>query len=318
MAENLIDAHNLSRSFGGRAAVRNLDLTLERGEILGFLGLNGAGKSTTLRMLAGTLAPSAGRITIAGIDLLNAPKSAKRKLGYLPEQPPLHPELTVSEYLRFCAEIHGVPRPRIRHAVQAAQEKTGLTGVERRLIRNLSKGYQQRVGIAQAILHDPEVLLLDEPTVGLDPAQIQDIRTLIRSLGEAHSVIFSSHLLAEVQSLATRVIIIHEGQLAWSRPLTALPSDRPAASYRTGLRKAPSPERMVAQTGAREITPLEGGWFRIAPPQDAAGDFPERFLEQAVREGWAPFGLVAEETSLETIFLELTRGVTPNAMESTP
>ena len=308
MAENLIDAHNLSRSFGGRPAVRDLDLTLERGEILGFLGLNGAGKSTTLRMLAGTLAPSAGRITIAGIDLLNDPKSAKRKLGYLPEQPPLHPELTVSEYLRFCAEIHGVPRARIRTTIKNAQEKTGLMGVERRLIRNLSKGYQQRVGIAQAILHDPEVLLLDEPTVGLDPAQIQEIRALIRSLGEAHSVVFSSHLLAEVQSLATRVIIIHEGRLAWSRPLTRTLADPPASSYRIGLRKAPSPEEVIGRTGARGVTPLGDGWFRIAPPEETASDFPERFLDRAVREGWAPFGFIAEETSLESIFLELTRG----------
>ncbi len=316
MAENLIDAHNLSRSFGGRPAVRNLDLTLERGEILGFLGLNGAGKSTTLRMLAGTLAPTAGRITIAGIDLLNAPKSAKRKLGYLPEQPPLHPELTVSEYLRFCAEIHGVPRARVRSVVQGAQEKTGLEEVERRLIRNLSKGYQQRVGIAQAILHDPEVLLLDEPTVGLDPAQIQDIRMLIRSLGEAHSVVFSSHLLSEVQSLATRVVIIHEGRLAWSRPLTATPPDRLAASYRVGLRKASAPEQMVERTGAREVAPLGEGWFRIRPPENAAADFPELFLDRAVREGWVPFGFVAEETSLETIFLELTRGEPPTPTEA--
>jgi ABC-2 type transport system ATP-binding protein len=318
MAENLIDARNLTRSFGGRPAVQDLDLTLDRGEILGFLGLNGAGKSTTLRMLAGTLAPSAGRISIAGIDLLSAPKPAKRKLGYLPEQPPLHPELTVSEYLRFCAEIHGVPRPRIRTAVRAVEEKTGLTQVERRLIRNLSRGYQQRVGIAQAILHEPEVLLLDEPTVGLDPAQIQDIRALIRSLGEAHSVIFSSHLLGEVQSLATRVVIIHEGRLAWSRPLVGPGSGIPTVAYRAGLRNPPPVEQLAVRTGAHGVTPLGAGWFRIEPPDGATDEFPRNFLDRAVRDGWAPFGLSAEEASLEAIFLSLTRGETPVPAEPAP
>ncbi|MHB1544753.1 MAG: ABC transporter ATP-binding protein [Gammaproteobacteria bacterium] len=306
MVELLIEAQNLTRYYGTRAAIQDVSLTLGRGEILGFLGLNGAGKSTTLRILSGALAPSTGRIAIAGIDLLNAPQEAKRKLGFLPEHPPLYPELTVAEYLRFCARIHGIPGKQVRSAVSLAQEKTHLTEMSRRLIRNLSKGFQQRVGLAQAILHEPEVLLLDEPSVGLDPAQIQGIRDLIRTLGTQHSVIFSSHLLAEVQSLSTRVIIIHEGRLVLSQELAALDAQRACSVHRIGLRRPPALRILEALEGVTHVSAQNDGIFRIEH-QDQP-EFPELLLREAVRRDWVPFTLSPERANLEEIFLSLTRG----------
>lgn len=306
MAETLIEAENLTRYYGARAAIQDVSLTLRRGEILGFLGLNGAGKSTTLRILSGALAPSTGRIAIAGIDLLNAPREAKRKLGFLPEHPPLYPELTVSEYLLFCARIHGIPLKKARTAVGLAQEKTHLTEMSRRLIRNLSKGFQQRVGLAQAILHEPEVLLLDEPSVGLDPAQIQGIRDLIRTLGTEHSVIFSSHLLAEVQSLSSRVVIIHEGRLVLSQELTVLDARRASSAHRIGLRHPPELPVLEALDGVIHVSAQSDGLYRIEHAD--LPDFAERLLREAVRRDWAPFALSPERANLEEIFLSLTRG----------
>ncbi|EQD53187.1 ABC-type multidrug transport system, ATPase component [mine drainage metagenome] len=306
MAELLIEARNLSRYYGTRAAIQDVSLTLGRGEILGFLGLNGAGKSTTLRILSGALAPSTGRIAIAGIDLLNAPEEAKRKLGFLPEHPPLYPELTVDEYLRFCARIHGIPRKQVRAAVALAQEKTHLTDMSRRLIRNLSKGFQQRVGLAQAILHEPEVLLLDEPSIGLDPAQIQGIRDLIRTLGTRHSVIFSSHLLAEVQSLSTRVVIIHEGRLVLSQELAALDAAHACSIHRIGLRRPPALRALEALEGVLRVSALSEGSFRIEHADQP--EFPEYLLREAVRREWVPYALSPERANLEEIFLSLTQG----------
>lgn len=306
MAELLVEARNLTRYYGARAAIQDVSLTLGRGEILGFLGLNGAGKSTTLRILSGALAPSTGQIAIAGIDLLNAPEEAKRKLGFLPEHPPLYPELTVEEYLHFCARIHGLPRRQIRAAVERVTEKTGLTEMARRLIRNLSKGYQQRAGLAQAILHEPEVLLLDEPTVGLDPAQIQGIRDLIRTLGTEHSVIFSSHILAEVQSLSNRVVIIHEGRLVLSQELAALEATRAGLIHRIGLRHPPAPHELESLDGVARVQPQGEGFFRIE--HDDRPNFPESLLREAVRRNWIPFALSPERANLEELFLSLTQG----------
>ncbi len=313
MAELLIEAQNLTRCYGARTAIEDVSLTLGRGEILGFLGLNGAGKSTTLRILSGALAPSTGRITIAGVDLLNAPREAKRKLGFLPEHPPLYPELTVAEYLHFCARIHGIPGKQVPAAVALAQEQTQLTDMSRRLIRNLSKGYQQRVGLAQAILHEPEVLLLDEPTVGLDPAQIQSIRDLIRTLGTRHSVIFSSHLLAEVESLSTRVVIIHEGRLVLSQELATLDAARACRVHRIGLRRPPALRILEGLEGVSGVSAQSDDMFRIEHTGESG--FPEYLLREAVRREWAPFALSPERANLEEIFLSLTRG---NVAPATP
>ncbi|MGH8456565.1 MAG: ABC transporter ATP-binding protein, partial [Stenotrophobium sp.] len=202
-SEILIEARGLTRRYGPTVAVSDLSLTLRKGEILGLLGPNGAGKSTTMKMLTGNLAPSSGTALIKGVSLHDAPTAAKRNLGYLPEQPPVYPELTVDEYLRYCAGLHGIASAQRAAAVKQAKKSCGLADTGQRLIGNLSKGYQQRVGLAQAIIHRPSVIVLDEPTVGLDPIQIREIRSLITELGQTHSVILSSHILPEIQAVCS-------------------------------------------------------------------------------------------------------------------
>lgn len=211
-----VSASELSRSYGARTAVRDISFELRQGEVLGLLGPNGAGKTTTLQMLAGCLAPSSGSIEICGIDLLERPRQAKALLGYLPETPPLYRELTVDEYLRLAARLRRVAKAEIADAVERAKRRCGLADAGKRLIGNLSKGYRQRVGIAQAIVHNPRVVILDEPTVGLDPIQIREIRSLIRELGGEHSVILSTHILPEVESVCDRIQIMNQGQLVFN------------------------------------------------------------------------------------------------------
>lgn len=208
-------------------AVRHIDFELRQGEVLGLLGPNGAGKTTTLQMLAGCLAPSTGAIEICGINLLEHPRQAKALLGYLPETPPLYRELSVEEYLRLAARLHRVPRNEIAAAVNKTKQRCGLSEVGKRLVGNLSKGYQQRVGIAQAIVHNPRVVILDEPTVGLDPIQIREIRSLIRELGGEHSVILSTHILPEVESVCDRIQIMNQGKLVFGENMSELKQTYP-------------------------------------------------------------------------------------------
>ena len=212
----LLLAQGLSKHYAHHQVIFDLSVSLSKGEVLGLLGVNGAGKSTTLQMLSGVIAPDAGRIMINDYDLLAQPRQAKRQLGYLPEQPPLYKELTVTEYLRYCAQLHDVPKAQQSAALQYVLERCGLTDVNKRLIGNLSKGFQQRVGIAQAIIHNPEVIILDEPTVGLDPLQITQIRTLIQDLSQAHGIILSTHILPEVQAICDRVQILNKGRTVFN------------------------------------------------------------------------------------------------------
>ncbi|MEN6586835.1 MAG: ABC transporter ATP-binding protein [Sulfuricella sp.] len=215
-------ARKLSRRYGTRVAVDLLDLDLHPGEVLGLLGPNGAGKSTTMQILSGNLAPSSGSVEICGVDLSERPEAAKANLGYLPEIPPLYRELTVREFLRLAARLHRVPKAELDAAVSRALQCCGLDGVAERLIGGLSKGYRQRVGIAQAIVHNPSVIILDEPTAGLDPLQIREIRELIATLGRTHSVILSTHILAEAEALCDRVLILHQGRVVFSGDMAEL------------------------------------------------------------------------------------------------
>ena len=211
-----LSARNLVRRFGKRNAVDNVSLELRRGEVLGLLGHNGAGKSTTLQMLTGALLPESGEIEICGLDLAHEPDRAKACIGFLPETPPLYRDMPVDSYLEFAARLRRLPHEHIPAALAATKQRCGLQDCGKKIIGTLSKGYQQRVGIAQAIIHSPEVIVLDEPTVGLDPTQIRGIRSLIRELGNAHSVILSTHLLGEVETVCDRVEIMHQGRLIYS------------------------------------------------------------------------------------------------------
>jgi len=214
----VIEARGISRRYGDRLAVDGISFEVARGEVVGFLGPNGAGKTTTMRILTGFLPPTDGTAVIDGHDMLTDPLRARRSVGYLPEIPPLYPEMDVEGYLRFVASIKGVPRADRRVAVERTLVRCGLADVRRRVIGDLSKGYRQRVGLGQAIVHDPPVLILDEPTVGLDPVQIREIRTLIANLarpeagGTQHTVILSTHILSEVEAICQRVILIHRGR----------------------------------------------------------------------------------------------------------
>ncbi|PTN10781.1 ABC transporter ATP-binding protein [Nitrosomonas aestuarii] len=217
-----LSAKHLQRNYGNHQAVQNITLELRRGEVLGLLGPNGAGKTTTLRMITGNLAPSAGSIEICGVDLLNNPREAKAYLGYLPEMPPLYFDMTVDEYLRFVARLHRVEKQRIPHLLESSKIRCGLPDRGRQLIGTLSKGLQQRVGIAQAIIHEPDVIILDEPTVGLDPNQMRELRELIQDLRKSCSIILSTHILSEVEWACDRVHIMHEGRMVLSETLAGL------------------------------------------------------------------------------------------------
>ena len=221
----MIEVSHLTKKYGGHLAVDDVSFTVENGQIYGLLGPNGAGKSTIMNILTGYLSATSGQVTVAGHPLPEEADEAKACVGYLPEQPPLYPEMTVGEYLNFVAELKKVPRAQRKEQTLRAARRTGLEKVLPRLIRSLSKGYKQRVGIAQALLGSPKIIILDEPTVGLDPAQVIEMRKLIRELGKAHTVILSSHILSEVQAVCQQVLILSKGKLAASGTLQELTAD---------------------------------------------------------------------------------------------
>jgi ABC-2 type transport system ATP-binding protein len=210
----MIDVHELVKRYGDREVVKGISFTAERGQVLGFLGPNGAGKTTTMRMLTGFLPPSSGTARVAGFDIFTQSAEVRRRIGYLPENPPLYLDMTVRSYLTFVAKLKGVERSRVRSACDDVVERTGLADVSGRLLSHLSKGYKQRVGLAQALIHDPEVLVLDEPTIGLDPRQIIEIRSLIKTLSGNRTVILSTHILPEVSQVCDKVVIINDGRIA--------------------------------------------------------------------------------------------------------
>ena len=212
----MIEVRNLVKKYGSHMAVNHLNFTIEKGKIYGFLGPNGAGKSTTMNMITGYIASTEGEILIDGHNILEEPEEAKKKIGYLPEIPPLYVDMTVSEYLKFVAELKSIPKEKRSGNINEVMSTTKLQSVKDRLIKNLSKGYRQRVGLAQALLGYPEIIILDEPTVGLDPKQIIEIRDLIKSLGNKHTVILSSHILSEVSAVCDHVLIIDKGKLVAS------------------------------------------------------------------------------------------------------
>ena len=308
----MIEVTNLTKRYGSHVAVNHLSFRVEKGQIYGFLGPNGAGKSTTMNILTGYLAPTEGTVTIGGTDIQKEPEEAKKKIGYLPEIPPLYTEMTVEEYLKFAAELKKLPRAERKEQVEQVMEMTQITDMRGRLIRNLSKGYRQRVGLAQAILGNPEVIILDEPSVGLDPKQIIEIRDLIRKLGENHTVILSSHILSEVSAVCDHIMIISHGQL--------VASDSPE-----GLQKLMSgtPELLLtvkgdyeavkdALAGAADVDIVENLGeteehcvkIRITAKENA--DIREDVFYVLAAAKLPILEMNKEQKSLEDIFLELT------------
>jgi len=290
---------DLSRRFGRHSALCGLDLELRQGEVLGLLGPNGAGKTTCLRLLSGSLAPTSGRIEILGIDLFRHPVAAKQHLGYLPERPPLYPELRVDEYLRHCALLHRVPRAEVAEAMHLAKARCGLGDVGRTLIAKLSKGFRQRLGLAQAILHRPRLLILDEPTEGLDPVQVREVRSLIRDLSRDCGVILSSHILSEVQAVCDRVLVLHQGRLLRSDHFAAA---RPTRLWRLTLSPACETERLEHLPCVEAAIALGRGRFRVILTEGAtSADLPR----QVLAAGLDLFELAPERPDLERVFFDL-------------
>jgi len=304
--KQLLSVKHLSRYYGSLSAVNNISFHLNMGEVLGFLGPNGAGKSSAMQVITGNLAPSTGEINICGFDLLDSAKQAKANIGYLPEQPPLYRELTVDEYLSFCAQLNRIEKSKQKSAIERAKERCGLTEVGKRLINNLSKGYQQRVGIAQAIIHTPAIVILDEPTVGLDPIQIREIRKLIRELAEDHGVILSTHILPEVQMTCDRVQIINRGQLVYSDDINHLHQRMRSNSLILGLNHAPSEAELKSLNFIDEVEVLSNTRFRLS---HAIENSPaENIAKIAADKNWGLFEIRPEQKTLEQVFVELTSG----------
>ena len=309
----MIEVSHLSKQYGSHPAIENLSFTVEDGQIYGLLGPNGAGKSTIMNILTSYLAPTSGEVKVAGYGLPEEAQQAKACVGYLPEQPPLFPEMTVQEYLMFAAELKGVKKVQRKEQVLKAARRTGLESVLPRLIRSLSKGYRQRVGIAQALLGSPKLIILDEPTVGLDPAQVIEIRKLIQELGRAHTVILSSHILSEVQAVCSRVLILSKGKLvAEGTPEELGEKLNPGSCLRaTVLGDCKTVlEAVQAVPGICKVqveSEADGEVTFTAESEDAT-DRRAAVSKALAKAGCTVLALAAENKSLEEIFLALTGG----------
>lgn len=311
----MIEVENLVKKYGSHIAVDHLSFHVEKGQIYGFLGPNGAGKSTTMNMMTGYLAATEGTVKINGYDIATQPEEAKKCIGYLPELPPVYPEMTVREYLFFAAELKKIPKKERAAQITQVMEMTMLKDVEDRLIRNLSKGYKQRVGLAQAILGFPEVIILDEPTVGLDPKQIIEIRDLIRRLGENHTVILSSHILSEVSAVCDHIMIISNGKLVASDSPNEL-QRRMSGTARLNITVLGTKEQTAAalenipELEAVEITYIQGtetDLLEVSIETDSGIDV-RRAVGTALAKAQLPvLAMMREEKTLEDIFLALTQ-----------
>jgi gliding motility-associated transport system ATP-binding protein len=307
----MIQVEHLTKRYGPTVAVSDVSFEVQKGEVLGFLGPNGAGKTTTMRVITGYLPPTEGKVTVAGFDLLEDPIEAKRRTGYLPESPPVYPDMTVREYLGFVARIKAIPRAELKKRIDEASERCAVTDVQDRQIGKLSKGYRQRVGLAQALIHNPEVLVLDEPTAGLDPKQIIETRELVKNLAGQHTVVLSTHILPEVSKTCQRVVVINRGQVV----AVGTPDDltHRLQGYETVV--------VIAQGPAAEmidkIQRVEG--VNLVEPRDAAGervtlelhaergkDVRPEVARAVVESGWKLYEIKTSGLSLEEIFLELT------------
>jgi ABC-2 type transport system ATP-binding protein len=308
----MIKVNNLTKNFAGHLAVDDVSFEVERGEIIGFLGPNGAGKTTTMRMLTGFLHPTRGSVEIAGCDVMKDPLAARRHIGYMPESCPLYTEMRVDEYLRFRAQIKEVPRRNVNPRIGVVKDQCGLSDMGRRIIGQLSKGYRQRVGLADSLLSEPDLLILDEPTAGLDPNQIREVRELIGRLAERHTLLLSTHILPEVEMACKRVLIIDQGRIVASDSPESLQKRLmgdaliradirgDAGTIKAGLLEIDGVDMV-------EMEPQEDSWtrFRI---DSAAPEIRTLIFDCAVSKGWKLRELHMESRSLEDLFVAITRG----------
>lgn len=319
----MIEVKNLTKRYGTNTALNNVSFTVEEGTIVGFLGPNGAGKSTTMNIITGYLSATSGSVTVQGKNTLENPNEVKKLIGYLPELPPLYMDMTVKEYLNFMYELKGVKLDRKQHIGEICRLMK-IDNVYTRLIGNLSKGYKQRVGIAQALLGNPPVLILDEPTVGLDPKQIIEIRNLIKSLGRNHTIILSSHILPEVQAVCERVIVMNNGCLVADGATDTLAHDLSAEHRIIARIDGPESEILQAIRGMEHIVEVyslgekEKGVFEISIEGEPNYDLRRNLFALLTRKGWPLLALRNTDLTLEEVFLQLTSGDASHAASAEP
>lgn len=318
MAENnndeqpMIEVHGLTKYYGSRAAIRDLSFTVPRGEIAGFIGPNGAGKSTTMRILAGFLSATEGTARAAGHDVATEGEAARRRIGFMPENNPLHADMRVREYLKFRARLKGLNRQNSRERVDAVLDQFDLTEVRGQMIGTLSKGYRQRVGLADALVHEPDLLILDEPTIGLDPHQIRTVRQHIKELGKHHTVLISSHILPEMEVTCTRLMIFHEGKIIANDTPEGLEKEMGDRYCITVELNAPletlnTAWEEMAEIEHHRILPAEGDFHRCALTPRDGEDLRPRIAALARSRDWPLRELTRERHTLEEIFVQITK-----------
>jgi ABC-2 type transport system ATP-binding protein len=315
MSEVMIRVENLTKQYGQFKAVQDVTFNVHKGEVLGFLGPNGAGKSTTMKMLTCFLAPTAGRAEVAGHDVYEDSLEVRRRIGYLPEDTPIYRDMSVREYLNFVGEMRRMSSSLRAERIKIVGEKCGLQGVAGKLVSELSRGYRQRLGLAQAMLHDPDILILDEPTSGLDPNQIVEIRKLIKDLGKEKTVILSTHILPEVQATCSRVLIISGGKLVADGTPDSLRAREKGARYRLVVEKNGTPsetirQRILTMTGVSQCLPgeAEDGSLEFAIDGRGKDDLRKEIYRAAVDNKWPLLELARQAASLEDVFRHLTTG----------
>lgn len=308
----MIHVENLTKRYAGFTAIQNLSFEVQKGEVVGFLGPNGAGKSTTMRILTGYMPPTSGRVSIAGFDIFNQSVEARRHLGYLPESTPLYADMRVHEYLRYRAALKGVESSKIRERVGDVLEMCNLREKERAIIGTLSKGQKQRVGLADALVHDPDLLILDEPTIGLDPNQIRQVRELIKNLANRRTVLISTHILPEVEIMCSRVIVIHKGRIRASDTAeNLLRNHRAAGAVRVEIASSPAEARQILEAlpGVKSVSeePSDQG-KRFLLRTDADANPSEDILKIVSQKAWPLVELSRRKPTLEDVFVDLTQG----------
>lgn len=304
----MIEVFELSKSYGDRQAISKLTFKIEKGDVVGFLGPNGAGKSTTMKIITGFMAPTSGEAKICGFDVFEDPIEVKKRIGYLPETPPLYTDMQVEDYLQFVAQLKNVEKSRIKICVQRALAKTQLLSVRNRMIRNLSKGFKQRVGIAQALVSEPEVLVLDEPTVGLDPKQVSEIRELIKELRGQHTIILSTHILPEVQATCNKVIIINEGKIVAQDSIDQIENmNQGSIILNIRTRKPHSLQEQIKNTsGVKDFLAINNHQFKVTLEKNE--ELIEVIAQQVIQSGAGLIELTPDRANLEEVFLKLTYG----------
>src|SRR3954467_10237903 len=306
----MIKVEHLTKRYAGHTAIKDLSFEVGQGEIMGFLGPNGAGKSTTMRILASFMPPTSGRVSVAGYDIFSQSLQARAHMGYMPENVPLYNDMRVTEYLDYRAALKGVPHRRIAERVGDVKELCGLKDVEKKLISALSKGYRQRVGLADALVHEPDLLILDEPTIGLDPNQIRQVRELIKNLGKQHTILLSTHILPEVEMTCSRVIIIHKGRIeACDTPENLLGKIRQAGGIELEAKVGSDDgaEELKKITGVRDVSSRQDGdWEVFSLRVESGTDVREEVFRLASARRWTVRELSQRRATLEDVFVEIT------------